>query len=102
MLTVSCKGEVKTFHQPLAEMSAGVRSEDSSRPSVGSSQKSATSSSAIRSTPPLARAASRAAIPGRGRPAAFVLGAAGTSAPTPGFTAGSALIAVPPCAAAGC
>ena len=61
---VSCAGAVNTFHQPLALMSVGERSEDSSSPTVGISQNSPTSTRRTRIAPPPVRAAIRAASDG--------------------------------------
>ena len=93
---------MKTFHQPLAEMSCGVRRLDSSRPNVGISQNSATSSRKIRITPPPAAAASRGRDPGpaaAGRRSRVRGGRLARVSPRPSL---SALIAVAPFAAGGC
>lgn len=50
---------MKTFHQPVALMSSGLRSEESSSPSVGTSQNRPTRSRKTRRTPPLTAPAIR-------------------------------------------
>ncbi len=58
---VSWDGSVNTDHQPLALMSCGVRSEETSSPIVGTSQNRPTRISTTRTSPPLSLSAIREA-----------------------------------------
>ncbi len=64
MSAVSWAGAVNTVHQPLALMSDGERSDDRSRPTVGISQNSATTTRTTRTAPPPRREAIREAAEG--------------------------------------
>ncbi|CAM5585841.1 hypothetical protein SBADM41S_10170 [Streptomyces badius] len=97
---------MKIFHQPVAAMSCGPRSEDSSRPIVGISQNRATRTRKTRITPPPARAAIRAprdcsAFGASGAPPVFRETAFWRPMRAV-FTSGALLIAVPPSGSGGC